>query len=486
MKIQYPVFKTLFAFILLFIYFFVFFSIGKFNDKAYFGGDVWEYQSMAVNFAYGHGINKFGELEAFETYKFDKKDTAIYNTFRENAGNNNFYRTPIYPLFVGIIYKIGGIKPLYAKCAQLLLLIIVAISLPFIGEFFWGKLGCLSGYIASPLFLLTNYRFTVHLLTESLLIFIVFLTVVVFLWNQRKRNITTALALGFVLGLTILMKGSLIFIPVFIIIFCFYESRKQKNFKLPVIVSAMTILTILPWSSYASITSNQLIIISTQGKTAILDGHNEYNVNGLWSPQWKDHENSFYNRSKIRAKKTYTKLLYFYFEYPSYFLKLILLKLNAGFFSLFFFNLIFMVSIIIVLKKILLKYIKRTYTDILTFLLSVHLILFLLITPEKQIVLFFQTNLYKVFLPLLLGFVALIFFSIREEVLTIPAIFVILFLNFLLINTIFFVDNAIYNSRFVKPMDFIFCLSGIYLTLRIVFDTIYNDQRQITNKKFER
>ena len=40
------------------------------KDTAFFGSDTWEYQSMGVNFAKGHGIQKFGSLESFKTYNF--------------------------------------------------------------------------------------------------------------------------------------------------------------------------------------------------------------------------------------------------------------------------------------------------------------------------------------------------------------------------------------------------------------------------------
>ena len=106
-----------FSVVLFCIVLFIFYSTsggkwGTFSDRAYFGGDTWEYQSMAVNWAKGHGL-KFGSIEKFSVYKFDQgKEKEYYSTFirsGKNGGFYNYYRTPGYPIFVGVIYKIFGI-----------------------------------------------------------------------------------------------------------------------------------------------------------------------------------------------------------------------------------------------------------------------------------------------------------------------------------------------------------------------------------------
>ena len=92
---------------LVILYFCTFWLLSDITDTAFFGGDTWEYQSIAVNFAEGHGIQKFGGMEPFDTYKFEKQDKLpdYYSSFVADAGQDNFYRTPLYPLFLGIVYK---------------------------------------------------------------------------------------------------------------------------------------------------------------------------------------------------------------------------------------------------------------------------------------------------------------------------------------------------------------------------------------------
>ncbi|HHZ65847.1 MAG TPA: hypothetical protein EYN51_10220, partial [Flavobacteriales bacterium] len=69
-KFFYPIFIP----ILVILYYSVFLNIGEYSNTSYFGGDEYGYQSMGVNFTYGHGIQKLGGLEEFETYKFAPRE----------------------------------------------------------------------------------------------------------------------------------------------------------------------------------------------------------------------------------------------------------------------------------------------------------------------------------------------------------------------------------------------------------------------------
>src|SRR5262249_21388256 len=85
------------------IYYLVWLFVADMKDTAFFGGDTWEYQSMGVNFAKGHGIQKFGAMESFDTYKFQAVTPLppYYTDFFLNAGQDDFDRPPAYPIFLG-------------------------------------------------------------------------------------------------------------------------------------------------------------------------------------------------------------------------------------------------------------------------------------------------------------------------------------------------------------------------------------------------
>src|ERR1039458_4635785 len=92
--------KIVFSVMLICFYFILFSRTPTFTnaDTATFGGDTWEYQSMGVNFAKGHGIQKWGGLEEFGMYKFDRVDSALVKDFYKDPGTSDFYRKPAYPL----------------------------------------------------------------------------------------------------------------------------------------------------------------------------------------------------------------------------------------------------------------------------------------------------------------------------------------------------------------------------------------------------
>jgi hypothetical protein len=159
------------------VYFVAFFSSQKFENSALLWGDEWEYQSMAVNFAKGYGLQIHGGLTNFEDYKFMAGSNDYVANFSKQH-QYNFYRTPLYPLFVGMIYTVFGVNPYLAKIIQLLLLIFVGAYLPLMAYNFWGRRGFYSGIIATPIFISLNYKFAGSILTEPFLIFIIFLVII--------------------------------------------------------------------------------------------------------------------------------------------------------------------------------------------------------------------------------------------------------------------------------------------------------------------
>ena len=116
----------------------------NFNDDGYFGGDTWEYQSMAINWATGHGL-KIGAIEDYSAYKLNEsKGDSYYKKFMKagvNSGHYSHYRTPGYPIFVGIIYKLIGMSPSAVKQVQLIMIAITCASLPVIGFTIWKTYG---------------------------------------------------------------------------------------------------------------------------------------------------------------------------------------------------------------------------------------------------------------------------------------------------------------------------------------------------------
>jgi 4-amino-4-deoxy-L-arabinose transferase-like glycosyltransferase len=408
---------ALFFAILASFYFIVFGITADLKNTASFGGDTWEYQSMAVNFAKGYGIQKFGGLEAFDTYKFEHLTTLppYYNDFFARAGNYDFVRTPAYPLFLGIVYKLFGINPAVAKVLQLLMLVVIAASLPFIGYQYWGTSGFVSGIPAGALYLATNYKLAEHILTESLIAFSVFLILVAFILYEEQEETFTACLLGGFLGFALLVKGSLVFLPILtygVVLISAIIKRDPGKLKLLFAMTISTAIVVLPWSIYASTKTGRFIFLSIQGSTAILDDNNEFCVDGGWHPEWVNNKTAMYNTDGIDKKHALEKVINFYWHNP------------------------------MLLPRCMSQKFLKGFGPFLSLWVFVGLMLF------NGVCRFLGRFPKLEFAKRLVG----------NSAMQIPVSFWVVGGNFLLITLLFHAEALIVRSRHVAPMDFVFAL----------------------------
>ena len=417
MTISIRVRAFIFSTILAFVYYFAFAGLVDMNDTAVFGGDTWEYQSIAVNFAKGHGVQKFGGMESFETYKFESlaELPTYYNDFFLLAGKIDYVRTPAYPFLLGVVYKLFGISPGIAKALQLLLLVTIAAALPLIGYNYWGKLGFFSGIPAGALYLAMNYKFAENILTESLIAFSVFLILIAFIFYEKREDTLSACLLGISLGFALLVKGSLVFLPILtcgMILVSIIKKDDPVKWNSLFFIIVSTLLTVFPWSFYISSESGQFIFLSIQGSTQLLDGNNEFCIDGGWYPEWVNNENALYNTDGIDNSRTITKVANFYWHNPILLPRCMFQKFIKGFGPLPFF---WIFAGFMLLDSMIRLLHNRTTLNFFERLTKY---------PKIQI----------------------------------PASFWIVGGDFLLITLIFGGDAFITRSRFVAPMDFILAL----------------------------
>ena len=294
--------------ILLILYSVAFIGLRNVTDDAWLGGDQWEYQAMAVNFAHGMGL-KMGGILPFDQYKFSTldKDEKRFKRYKEKfladgekGGRDNFYRTPGYPVFLGTLYKLMGVHPGWAKRIQLFLLVLVAASLPALGNALGGRRGFYAGLLGGFLFLAMKSYMGNRILTEALMSFSLFLSLLLWLaFNKHKESIPLAFGFGLSLTWLLLVKGAFIFIPLLFYLYMFLETFFRKHYKRKIfyICLASFVLTLLPYSIYASFNAYSVVLLSSQSKVVILDGNNEYSLHsGKWNKEWRTNENSFYNK----------------------------------------------------------------------------------------------------------------------------------------------------------------------------------------------
>jgi hypothetical protein len=413
------------------IYYLIWVLKADIQDTAFFGGDTWEYQSMGVNFAKGHGLQKFGAMESFDSYKFEIPNPlpVYYDRFILEAGRDNFFRTPAYPLFLGMVYKVFGVSPKIAKDFQLLMLVIIAASLPFIGYHYWGKLGFLGGIPAGFLYLAMNFKLAEEIMTEPLISLAVFFVILALLFYEGQQRMTTAILLGFSFGFGLLVKGTLIFLPILTFCLMFLRIMIEKNLdglKRLLVVIFATLLTFLPWSIYASVKSGGLIFLTTQGSYEILDANNELCIDGMWHHEWSENKAAFYNNDGIDNSHVLEKVINFYWHHPSLFPRCMYAKFMRGFGPLPF---LWIFTALLLLGGILRMINHWLKSEFIYGLKGLSL---------KQI----------------------------------PASFWMVAGNFLLVTLIYYGVEGIVPSRYVAPMDFLFallcCVSAVIFLSNII------------------
>lgn len=450
-----PKVVLLFCLVCCVLYSFYYFNIIKFSDVAYLGGDTWEYQSIAVNYAKGHGFPIFGGMESFATYKmpiaspgesFDNN----YSQFMKSKGNNDFYRTPGYPFFLGILYKIYGISPQKARVAQLFMLILIASFLPFIGYHYWSMLGFFGGLPAGILFMERYYGRANDLLTEPLIMFSLFLLVLAFIFHEKKANIISSLLSGIMLGLCLLVKGSVIFLPPLFLVYFIFRliNKKEKAVNVGIFMIAV-IVTVLPWSLFATQKAGKPIILSTQGNAVMLDGNNEYSFkHGGWHPMAPDETGALYNQPEIRDLPLASKLFHFYSRYYDKVPVIVYNKLVWGFERLIFIKLAILLVILEALQLIIKYFMEKSDKRISPVWrwLAFGCAVLLGVAFFKIVILL---GILFILLPIL-------FILKRGYAISLPIPFFLLFLNFVILTIVVFGD-----PRFVSVIDSFFILASL-------------------------
>jgi hypothetical protein len=453
------------------LYFHIISDKMKFKDVAYFGGDTWEYQSMAVNFAKGHGLHRFGGLEEFSTYKFDHFDSALAIAFSADAGKFNAYRTPGYPLFLGMIYKLNGIDVIFAQKVQLILIIIVACMLPWIGYHYWGIKGLASGVLTGYLFLLNNYTSAERILTESLSTFMIALLIIAFIFFENKENKLRSGILGFLCGMALLTKGNVIFMPlIFLGYFGYtYLKLKRKSSLHNVVTFAICLTsTIAVWSIYATINEKSLVILSTQTANMLMDGNNERSIiDGAWHPEWT-HTDSFYKNDGLKGYPAIIRVANFYIHNISLAPTIFMNKLLHAYNYPFLLVASFLMLINFFISRLTVQIRNSKY---FTLTLTLLIISFLMTTDYLYSI--WPFDVYQILkLVIIVLFHALFFVSLPQKK---PLIFTFLFINFIALTLITFGD-----PRFIEVIDYLFTFWAIYLGISIISNLNDNKAAPIT------
>lgn len=461
-------------------YLFFYADTVDFSDTAYFGGDTWEYQSMGVNLALGYGVNVIAGYRPFEYYKFDNGAERRYPKLKKafmakGTGDNslNALRTPGYPTFLGVVYAVFGVSPRIAKQVQFILMVVIAGFLPLIGYQLASWQGFTGGLVGGYSFLNNwGHALALHLLTESLTAFAIFITLLAFLTLRRQANFYTATLFGVFLGLNPIVKGSLVLaLPLFFIYIALSKNAlddssdeephqntlrqlnsrvvKRRNILLAIIFGSS--LAIVPWGAYASVNSGKLIIFSTQAESLLLQSN--FSGDGDWRPEaTARNTNSFYNKEEIKKLPVLIQIIAFYYEHPGTIAPAFRNKLNNAFNGYVYFKILTLIAIV----EILISLIRSSITNTRFQRIYPHIYAATILSAGIAVLLASYFSLWgKVNSDLLIITLCIFAFisitTLRRIKISIPGPLLIYLINIMAITLIFYGSR-----RFAMPFSFIF------------------------------
>ncbi len=245
--------------VLLLIYTAIFSNITRLDDKIKISGDYPVYQILAVNLIKGPAS---GSQSFYDKYKFDEvvTDSVEYNVaihnYEYSYATLSAWVPPVYPLFLGVIYKIFGVSPYAARYIQLLLLLIVAAFIPLLMFYYFKVPGFVLGIIGGLIFIINIYPTANELMTEPLTIFLCFLLLFSIKYFELKMSKFSAVLLGLALTTSLLVKGVVVFMIIFYFAVLVYRHFKLKNkvySKKMMIVFTAFLVSFLPWIIYTNL-----------------------------------------------------------------------------------------------------------------------------------------------------------------------------------------------------------------------------------------
>lgn len=190
-------------------------------------------------------------------------------------GKDAFFRAPLYPHMVALLYQIFGTNLLVPRLFQCVIGAINCVLTARIGAFlFKKKVGIIAGIIASlyPLFI----YFDSELLIPTILIFLVLLAFYLMLRQSATNGSRLGwFFIGIVFGLAVITRPNIL---LFLIVLPFWLYRNLKKQIKPALIYGIlgVALMIAPITIRNYVVSKEFVLIAWQGGTNFYIGNNEY------------------------------------------------------------------------------------------------------------------------------------------------------------------------------------------------------------------
>lgn len=303
--------------------------------------DDWNYQVLAINLLRGNGFAD-RQFSSWESYHLSNSVSGY--PFWDDY---SFYRAPGFPLILSASYTLFGDQTLTARRLLFIMAWITTLLLLLIGGNVADWTGVIAGGIAGQLYLKSSNEIVGvegilngRLVSEVAATFWMILFAYLFTQFLRKnRSIYFYLSAVSLVALIFTRAYFLMVLP----LFCIYLYFNRCNLKRIAIFAGITILPVVIWSSYASLTAKQLVILTTQGQydfprfnnQDVITGFGPERINqGGWQPGFSYNEKGEIivtnQYSPKRGENGWIKGLKFWTANPKKLPKLFYVKMRAG------------------------------------------------------------------------------------------------------------------------------------------------------------
>jgi 4-amino-4-deoxy-L-arabinose transferase-like glycosyltransferase len=260
--------KTLLVIFILALFLRIFSVVTQEKSRRLPSSDAKEFDNISSNIASGYGFSR------------DIGDSKVATT----------RRTPLYPLFVGGLYFIFGHNYIAVKLMQALLGALFCMVVFFITDLIYSDtqisiIAALVTAVYKP-FISGFYYYggPAYILSEYFYMFILGVTILIFLEFIKKETRIFGILSGIFIGLTILTRPEFITYPVLLLLylFCISKQSVKQILKKYLMVYLFIFLTVAPWTIRNYIVSGKFIPLSTLNGQMFLFGNNSL-ANGGWA-----------------------------------------------------------------------------------------------------------------------------------------------------------------------------------------------------------
>jgi len=238
-------------------------------------------------------------------------DQASYDRWAQRIaagdwlGTDIFYQDPLYPYFLGVLYRIFGRDLFWVRAVQMLIGSLTCVLIFILGHSFFGKRAALVAGIFAAVYKPFFY-FDAMILKTFLGVFLLCLFLVVLIVARPRRSLLAWVAAGLVLGLLALVRANALALVIGAPAWLFLVEREgeTRNYKLIATAGFIVglLLVVIPVSARNYIVGKDFALVTSQAGQNFYIGNNPVNTSGRYQPPSFIRPNPRYEEEDFRVR----------------------------------------------------------------------------------------------------------------------------------------------------------------------------------------